>query len=113
MCVHALLLVRAGERATRLKRAPLGQNRRHAVVKRVGGVKLSVASTSFPQAIGMAGSFNRSLLQLVGTVIGDEARAQSSPFVGGTFWAPNVNLVHDPRWVSVADASFERTPPLC
>jgi len=58
---------------------------------------MGASSTSFPAAIGMAGSFNRSLFHAVGTAIGDEARAMTSAFVGGTFWAPNVNTVHDPR----------------
>ena len=47
-------------------------------------------TTVFPAAIGMAGSFNRSLLHDVGDVIGTEARSLTSPFADGTFWAPNV-----------------------
>ena len=51
--------------------------------------------TSFPAAIGMAGSFNRSLFHLVGAAIGTEAQALSSRFNGGTFFTPNVNTIHD------------------
>ena len=58
----------------------------------------SGAETSFPQPIGFAGSFNRTLVHAIGTAIGDEARALTQPYCGGTFWAPNVNTVHDPRW---------------
>jgi hypothetical protein len=57
------------------------------------------AETSFPMPIGFAGSFNRTLIHAVGAAIGDEARAVTRPFDGGTkFWAPNVNTVHDPLW---------------
>ena len=42
-------------------------------------------------------SFNRTLVHAIGTAIGDEARALTQPYCGGTFWAPNVNTVHDPR----------------
>eukprot|EP01049_Picozoa_sp_SAG25_P001832 SAG25_NODE_87_length_16363_cov_40.489179_6_plen_478_part_00 len=50
------------------------------------GVKLNGPATSFPQPIGFSGSLNRSLIKAVATAIGDEARALSSRFVGGTFW---------------------------
>ena len=47
---------------------------------------------------GFSGSLNRSLIKAIATAIGDEARALGSRFVGGTFWAPNVNIFRDPRW---------------
>ena len=54
--------------------------------------------TSFPAAIGMAVCFNRSLFHPVGAAIGSEAQALSGRFNGGTFFTPNVNTIHDPRW---------------
>jgi len=65
--------------------------------------------TVFPQAIALAATWNPELIQKVGTVISDEARAkwnfynqgkdQISPFSDVlTFWSPTVNMARDPRW---------------
>ena len=71
------------------------------------GVGRSGIATVFPQAIGMAASFNDKLLFDVFTAISDEARAKSNEFSkqgslkryqGLTFWTPNVNIFRDPRW---------------
>eukprot|EP00040_Diaphanoeca_grandis_P027457 m.156344 g.156344 ORF g.156344 m.156344 type:complete len:991 (+) comp30988_c0_seq1:126-3098(+) len=56
-------------------------------------------ATSFPHALSMGSTFNRTLWQMVGNVVGLEARALYNE--GGchlAFFAPNVNLYRDPRW---------------
>ena len=72
------------------------------------GVARAGLATSFPQAIGMAATWDDSLVFRAATVISDEARAKyheilrqsGTPqrFQGLTFWSPNVNLFRDPRW---------------
>ena len=71
------------------------------------GVARSGAATVFPQAIGMAASFDAPLLHEVATVISDEARAKHheyerrglhARYQGLTFWSPNINIFRDPRW---------------
>ena len=61
----------------------------------------------FPQAIGMAASFDTDLLFSVGDVISTEARAKYNESIkegdrdiykGLTYWSPNVNIFRDPRW---------------
>ena len=71
------------------------------------GVARSGAATVFPQAIGMAASFNDDLLYEVASVISDEARAKYNEYKkfgdtgiyqGLTMWSPNINIFRDPRW---------------
>ncbi len=72
------------------------------------GVARAGLATSFPQAIGMAATWDDSLIFREATVISDEARAKyeeilrhgATPqrFQALTFWSPNVNLFRDPRW---------------
>jgi len=71
------------------------------------GVGRSGLATVFPQAIGMAASFNNGLLFDSFTAVADEARAKSNKFSeqgglkryqGLTYWTPNVNIFRDPRW---------------
>jgi beta-glucosidase len=71
------------------------------------GVARAGIATVFPQAIGMAASFDPDLLYRVATVIAVEARAKYHEFVrhedrgihkGLTFWSPNINIFRDPRW---------------
>lgn len=71
------------------------------------GVARAGTATSFPQAIGLAASFDEALLQRVADVISTEGRAKYHEFVrqgdrgqykGLTFWCPNVNIFRDPRW---------------
>lgn len=73
------------------------------------GVARAGTVTVFPQAIGMAASFNKKLLHRVAETIADEARAKYNEFVkhdereiykGLTFWTPNLNIFRDPRWGS-------------
>src|SRR6266516_5012180 len=71
------------------------------------GVARSGLATSFPQAIGLAATWDDSLIFLMATVISDEARAKHHDYIrqgsreryqGLTFWSPNINLFRDPRW---------------
>lgn len=70
-------------------------------------------ATVFPQAIGLAATWNPPLLRQVGEVIAGEARAKfatggDAPIVEGslnsaryrglTIWSPNINIFRDPRW---------------
>ena len=71
------------------------------------GVARAGAATVFPQAIGMAASFDTALMHDVAVAISDEARAKHHEFLrrgeraryqGLTFWSPNINIFRDPRW---------------
>ncbi len=71
------------------------------------GVARAGTATVFPQAIGMAASFNDELMHKVACAISDEARAQYNEYKkfgytdiyqGLTFWSPNINIFRDPRW---------------
>ena len=71
------------------------------------GVARAGLATVYPQAIGMAASFDDELLYDVFTSVSDEARAKSTEFSksgklkryqGLTMWTPNVNIFRDPRW---------------
>ena len=72
------------------------------------GVARNGQATVFPQAIGMAATWDATLVQQVASAIGDEARAKyhetlrrkgfTEMYQGLTFWSPNVNLFRDPRW---------------
>src|SRR5579864_829690 len=71
------------------------------------GVARAGRATVFPQAIGLAATFDTDLMFRVATVISDEARANHNEavrrgwkpsYTGLTFWSPNINLFRDPRW---------------
>jgi len=71
------------------------------------GVARAGVATVFPQAIGLAASFDTTLLSQVAAAIGDEGRAkhheyarrgQRGIYKGLTFWSPNINIFRDPRW---------------
>jgi beta-glucosidase len=71
------------------------------------GVARAGTATVFPQAIGMAATFDEDLMEKVGDAVSTEARAKfnlqqrekdSDIYKGLTFWAPNVNIFRDPRW---------------
>src|SRR6186713_2607675 len=71
------------------------------------GVARAGIATVFPQAIGMAATWDTDLFARMATAISDEARAKHHEFVrqgkrgiyqGLTFWTPNINLFRDPRW---------------
>ena len=65
------------------------------------GVARGGTATVFPQAIGLAASFDREMLEEIGEAIALEGRAKYNAAVklddrdiykGLTFWAPNVNI---------------------
>ncbi len=71
------------------------------------GVARAGIATVFPQAIGLAATFNPPFIRRVATAISDEARAKHHEAVrqgdrdmykGLTFWSPNINIFRDPRW---------------
>jgi len=71
------------------------------------GVGRAGVATVFPQAIGMAASFNAPLIKETAEIIANEARAKHHEFArqgdrsiykGLTFWSPNINIFRDPRW---------------
>jgi beta-glucosidase len=71
------------------------------------GVGRAGIATVFPQAIGLASTFDPELVKKVASATADEARAKHHEFArqgyrrqyqGLTFWSPNVNIFRDPRW---------------
>ncbi len=71
------------------------------------GVARAGYATVFPQAIGMAATWDPSLVQSMGDIIAIEGRAKFDEaqrennhriFYGLTFWSPNINIFRDPRW---------------
>ncbi len=71
------------------------------------GVARGGVATMFPQAIGMAASFDDDLMYEVAVAISDEARAKHHEsarhldreiYKGLTMWSPNINIFRDPRW---------------
>jgi hypothetical protein len=71
------------------------------------GVARCGTATVFPQAIGLAATFDTELLQEIGDCISTEGRAKYNEaikhndrglFKGLTYWSPNVNIFRDPRW---------------
>ncbi len=71
------------------------------------GVARGGVSTMFPQAIGMAASFDTQLIREIATIISIEARAKYNEYSklgdrdiykGLTLWSPNINIFRDPRW---------------
>lgn len=71
------------------------------------GVARAGRATVFPQAIGLAATWDKDLIFRLAAVISDEARAKHHEFVrrgkrliyqGLTFWSPNINIFRDPRW---------------
>lgn len=71
------------------------------------GVARAGAATVFPQAIGLAATFDPVLIEKIGDTIATEARAKYNAasahgdrdiYKGLTIWSPNVNIFRDPRW---------------
>src|SRR5215475_5123471 len=71
------------------------------------GVARAGYATVFPQAIGLAATWDTDLTHQVADVISTEARAkyheairnnQHGRYQGLTFWSPNINIFRDPRW---------------
>jgi beta-glucosidase len=114
---------RVGDLVSRLSLAEKIQQMRNgaAAVPRLGvpaydfwseclhGVARAGTATVFPQAIGMAATWDTTLVHNEADVIATEARAKFNDFIsqhdgnatryhGLTFWTPNVNIFRDPRW---------------
>ncbi len=71
------------------------------------GVARAGLATVFPQAIGLAATWDTALMLRVATAIATEARAKHHDalrhgrqgiYEGLTFWSPNINIFRDPRW---------------
>ncbi len=71
------------------------------------GVARAGVATVFPQAIGLAATFDTDLVAQIAAVIAIEGRAKYNAYSkhgdrdiykGLTFWSPNINLFRDPRW---------------
>lgn len=71
------------------------------------GIARGGESTVFPQAIGLAATFNAPLAMQVSSAISTEARAKYNiavaldrrvQYMGLNFWTPNINIFRDPRW---------------
>jgi beta-glucosidase len=71
------------------------------------GIARAGYATVFPQAIGMAATWDPTMVHNMGNVISTEARAKYNQaqrednhriFFGLTFWSPNINIFRDPRW---------------
>ncbi|MDR2414098.1 MAG: glycoside hydrolase family 3 C-terminal domain-containing protein [Odoribacteraceae bacterium] len=71
------------------------------------GVARDGIATVFPQAIGLAATWDEEFLYLVGDVISTEARVKHREhaergerdiYQGLSFWSPNINIFRDPRW---------------
>lgn len=71
------------------------------------GVARAGVATVFPQAIGLAATWDTDLIHRMAVTISDEARAkhhdslrrgETGTYRGLTFWSPNINIFRDPRW---------------
>jgi len=71
------------------------------------GVARAGQATVFPQAIGLAATFDDQAVYEMFDMVSDEARAKHhdairnddySRYRGLTFWTPNINIFRDPRW---------------
>ncbi|MCL2718255.1 MAG: glycoside hydrolase family 3 C-terminal domain-containing protein [Lachnospiraceae bacterium] len=71
------------------------------------GVARAGIATVFPQAIGLAATFDEDFLEEIADAIATEGRAKfnmqqqhgdTDIYKGLTFWSPNVNIFRDPRW---------------
>jgi beta-glucosidase len=71
------------------------------------GVARAGLATVFPQAIGLAATWDTDLEHRIADIISTEARAKYNDAIahdiharyhGLTFWSPNINIFRDPRW---------------
>jgi beta-glucosidase len=71
------------------------------------GIARAGKATVFPQAIGLAATFDVDGVYETFSMVSDEARAKHHDFKskglykryqGLTFWTPNINIFRDPRW---------------
>lgn len=72
------------------------------------GVAWRDGVTVFPQAIGLASTWDPELMQKVATAISTEARAlYNAGNFGLTLWSPVINIARDPRWGRTQEAYGE------
>src|SRR5581483_6517810 len=118
---HALPQARADDLLSRLStQEKVAQLMNHApAIPRLGvpafdywseglhGLARNGEATVFPQAIGLAATWDTQLLQAVGAAVSAQARAKSfalppeaqgARYAGLTIWSPNINIFRDPRW---------------
>lgn len=71
------------------------------------GVARAGTATMFPQAIGLAATFDEALINKVGDICSTEARGKYNQslkygdtgiYKGLTIWSPSINIFRDPRW---------------
>lgn len=71
------------------------------------GVARAGVATVFPQAIGLAATFDEDFIEEIADCISTEGRGKfnmqqeygdTDIYKGLTFWSPNVNIFRDPRW---------------
>ncbi len=71
------------------------------------GIARSGYATVFPQAVGLAATWDTTLMHTVATTISTEARSKNaealrnnihSIYYGLDIWSPNINIFRDPRW---------------
>jgi len=72
-----------------------------------GVARTKFKTTSYPQAIGMAATFDTDAMKTMGDYTAEEGRAVNNEsnrnnnhirYVGLTYWTPNINIFRDPRW---------------
>ncbi len=72
-----------------------------------GVARTQYPTTSYPQAIAMAATFDVNSMKTMGDYTSDEGRAihnesirkkDYSRYTGLTYWTPNINIFRDPRW---------------
>lgn len=113
-CVDAPLAERARDLLSRLTRderiamlhqaapaiARLGIRRFHTGCEALHGVAWLGTATTFPQAVGLAATWDTELLTKAGEVTSVEVRAKraANPSVGLNVWAPVVNTLRHPGW---------------
>jgi beta-glucosidase len=72
-----------------------------------GVARTTFKTTSYPQAIAMAATFDTDAMKKMGDYTAEEGRAINNEsnrnkkykrYVGLTYWTPNINIFRDPRW---------------
>ena len=72
-----------------------------------GVARTKFKTTSYPQAIGMAATFDAGAMKTMGDYTAEEGRAINNEsnrnnnhnrYLGLTYWTPNINIFRDPRW---------------
>lgn len=83
----------------------LGVPKFHWWSEALHGIARNGVATVFPQAIGLAATWDPEHMEKVATAISIEARAKYNTtrnrgaiYNGITLWSPNINIFRDPRW---------------